>query len=258
MKKLLLFLTLFSLTLHAEIFEIKHFKDILEHAKSKDAWVLLDIDDTLLVPNQMLGSDEWFGYQMKKHEQAGLSKDESLQKVINEWQSIRYITKMRLVEKETSQIIQTLQKKGHPVMALTTQEYALATRTQELLKEQQIDLSQSAPSKSAHLFHKTERSILYRDGILFTSGGSKGESLLEFIEQIGYSPKCIIFVDDKASHLKDVEKAANIKGIPFIGLRYAHSDLHKAAFKPEIAEVQYRHSTFHHVLSDEEARALLK
>jgi len=43
----------------------------------------------------------------------------------------------------------------------------------------------------------------------------------------------------------------------FIGLRYSYSDQRVANFCKEIAEIQWTHSTFDHLLSDEEASALL-
>lgn len=46
-------------------------------------------------------------------------------------------------------------------------------------------------------------------------------------------------------------------GIEFLGLRYAYSDARKAAFCKEIAEIQFTHSSFAHILSDNEGLALL-
>ena len=71
-------------------------------------------------------------------------------------------------------------------------------------------------------------------------------------ETLGYTPKTIIFINDKASHLKEIEVAAEEKGIPFIGLRYGYSDERKALFQAEIADHQFMHSSYHELLSDEE------
>jgi hypothetical protein len=47
-------------------------------------------------------------------------------------------------------------------------------------------------------------------------------------------------------------------GNKIVGLRYGYSDARKAAFCPEIAELQFTHSTFAHLLSDEEALLLMQ
>jgi len=70
-------------------------------------------------------------------------------------------------------------------------------------------------------------------------------------------PKRIVFIDDKASNVESVEKWAKKHNIQFIGLRYSYSDQSKAAFRPDVAELQFNQSTFTHLLSDEEALSLL-
>jgi hypothetical protein len=65
-----------------------------------------------------------------------------------------------------------------------------------------------------------------------------------------------VFINDKKTHLKDVEGVVSPKGISFTGLRYSYSDQRVAKFNKDIADIQWNQSTFHHILSDEEAEAL--
>ena len=254
MRKVIFLALLFGIvTLQAKIIEAGRFCEIVKHA-APGAVFLLDIDDTILVPEQMLGSDEWFNLRWKKHEEAGLNQAAALEKALAEWESIRHITKMKKVEKEADAVIHALQKKGHKVMGLTTQGLALATRTVLQLKEHQIDFSTHAPSKGDALIDMKGHGILFRKGILFTSGKNKGEAFFHFCETQGISPKKIVCIDDKLSHLKAIEQEAEKRGIEFIGLRYSFADIHKAAFRPEIAEFQFHHSSFSRVLSDAEAQ----
>ena len=51
---------------------------------------------------------------------------------------------------------------------------------------------------------------------------------------------------------------AEKRGVEFIGLRYAYSDEKKARFSPEIADIQFTHSSFNKILSDEEAKQICK
>ena len=52
-------LCLIPFFLFSLIVEAPHFRDLEQYADS-DTLVLLDIDDTLLITSQMLGSDVWF------------------------------------------------------------------------------------------------------------------------------------------------------------------------------------------------------
>jgi len=68
----------------------------------------------------------------------------------------------------------------------------------------------------------------------------------------------VVFINDKATHLKDVGDAVECLGIPFIGLRYTYSDTRVNSYRPEIADIQWEKSTFNRILSDEEAEDLLE
>lgn len=254
--RLLFLLFLFCCsTASCEIVEIKSFKEIHSHLAS-DTIIILDIDDTLLVPVQMLGCDEWFQSRKRFHQQAGFNPSQSLEKSLAEWEAVRHLSKMKIVEPDTDEIVRKLQE-DYYVMGLTTQGLALATRTQQQLIENQINLIQSAPSRDDYYLMIDGQGVLFRTGILFTAGAHKGKALFSLFEKLAYKPKCILFINDKRSHLLDIEETAKEQGVAFIGLRYAYSDAYKEAFDAEIAHFQFTHSTFTHILSDEEARKQL-
>jgi hypothetical protein len=259
MKKQILFTVMVLLLgmvspVQGKIVEVARFHEIARHINA-ETLIILDIDDTIIVPEQMVGCDDWFNLRCKKHEAAGMSKSAALEKALAEWESIRHITKMKTVEKETHTLIQCLQQKGHKIMGLTSQGLALATRTVQQLQENQVDLSATAPTAEDYYVNLNGHSVLFRKGILFTSGKSKGESLFKFCDNFGLKPKRIVYIDDKAAHLASVETEAQKRGIEYIGLRYAYADKHKAAFRPEIADFQFVHSTFAKLLTDEEAKS---
>ncbi len=254
----LLFLILFcSSTLCGEIFEIKNLKETLSYLKPETV-VVFDIDDTLVVPAQMLGGDEWFQSRRRFHQENGHDVAESLEKSLAEWQCVRHLTKMQLVEGDASEIVRLIQDGKHPVMGLTSQGLALATRTKQHLLEYQIDLNLTAPHPDDHYFQISGHGVLYRSGILYASGRNKGLTLFTLFEKLSLEPKRILVIDDTLSHLVAIEKFAQEKGIEFIGLRYGFSDTYKAAFNKEIADFQFSNSTFTHILSDEEARKKLQ
>jgi hypothetical protein len=251
---LTLYISLSSLCF-GKIVECVHFNTIYEHL-DKDTLIILDIDDTLLIPEQMLGCDEWFLERLTEHKKS-LKESEALEKALAEWEGVRHLTKMMLVEPATALIVQDLQNKHYLVMGLTTQGLALATRTSLQLKQNHIDLSLAAPSKEDHYFLINNHGILYRNGILFTSGQSKAHSLKALCQSMAIHPKKIVFVNDKASHLKDLEQYALEENIPFTGLRYGYSDFRKKAFSKAVADYQFNNSSFNQILSDEKAQALL-
>jgi len=239
-----------------KIIETKNFKEIVQHIHP-ETLVVVDIDDTLLIPVQTLGTDAWFLSRLDHHLQIKKDRFLALDRALAEWEAIRHITNVKIVEEGTDEIINEMQKSNTVMMGLTTQGLALATRTVIQLKSLLIDLSKTAPSAQDCYFINGQNGVLYRQGVLFTSGTSKGEALIKFLDTINYHPKYIVFINDKKTHLQDVEKSVELRNMNFIGLRYSYSDQRVANFCKEIAEIQWTHSTFDHLLSDEEASALL-
>lgn len=262
MKWNFLLFTLIASLLSAEIIETRRFSDVLTHV-TEDTLVLLDIDDTLLLPKQTLGSDVWFCHRWDQLKKSGLSVEDALEKALAEWEAIRHLTEVKLVEEGSDLVVKELQAKGGVVMCLTTQGLALTTRTIQQLKKLNIDLSESGPSKDECYFlndrEKLERKegVLYRKGILFTAGSKKGKALLGLFSRLGITPKHVLFINDKLSHLKDVEEDLNQAGIAFTGLRYAIGDERVKNFNPQITDIQWLNSTFEQILSDEDAARLI-
>lgn len=247
-----IFLCLCTLSLSAEIIETHSFKEVPSYV-TEDTLLVLDIDDTLLIPVQMLGCDEWFKHRFATHMKNGLSPSLALDHSLAEWEAIRHLTQMEVVEKCTPQILKELQENCIHVIGLTTQGVALSHRTIRQLLSHHLDLSLTTPFRAAHYFEQNELGVLYRKGVLFTSGTSKGTALFTLCDHFGYTPKKVIFVNDKDTHLKDVEEEAERRGIEFVGLRYAYSDERKARFNAELAHIQFTNSGLHSILNDEEA-----
>ncbi len=259
MKKwLIIFFALFSplSSVCADRVEIPHFHQVLSHI-TEETLVILDIDDTLLIHKQMLGCDEWFLRRVKFYQDAGMSIVDSVEKSVIEYNMIHYLTEMEIVEPGIDSVVDRIQKMPCRVMGLTTRGFCVALCTGRQLRKNNIDLTKTAPSSQDYYFQMGNEGILYKNGVLFTAGTHKGEAFFHLCDAIDYLPKRIIFVNDKASHLAQVEEIAKSRNIPFIGLRYAYSDSRKATFNSEIANYQLRHSSLEHLITDEEAHSLL-
>jgi hypothetical protein len=244
-------------SISAAIIEIHNFREVAPYL-TKNTLLILDIDDTLLIPKQMLGSDMWFQSRVEQQKALGLSPVEALEKALNEWEGIRHFTEMQLVEPGIEKIIDDLQKKGHIIMGLTTQPLTSSQITSRQLKDHQIDLTLTAPYQKSCYFQNENTAILYAYGVLFSSGTSKGKALFHLLEIIKKKYHRIVFINDKTSHLSDVAQAAQGNKTEFIGLRYAYSDFRKKAFDARIANIQLQTSGFSHILSDKEAEELLQ
>lgn len=240
-------------SLQGVIVETANFHEILNHIRP-NTLVLLDIDDTLMIPEQTLGSDVWFMYQLKNYQQK-YSSEQALDKTLAEWEAIRHLTKMKIVEEGTQEIVKKMQDQQVTVMCLTTQGLALATRTVNQLLALGIDPIVTAPSKEDHYFINGH-GVLYRHGVLFTSGTPKGPALAKLLDILDITPEHVVFINDKQTHLRDVEVTLDCRQIPFTGLRYTYSDARVNQFNPEIAKIQWEHSTFGKILSDEEVEKM--
>lgn len=243
-------------SLGAKIVEVSNFEEILNHI-TPDSTILCDIDDTLLIPSQMVGSDEWFCAMLQRYKEEGLSPKEALQKSLDRWEMVRHVTEMQLVEPVTASIIQQMQENGLCVMGLTTQGFSLERRTVWQLEGNGVLLHKTAPSEDDVYFTRDSKGekqgVLFRKGILFTGGAHKGESFFTLCEKVGHDPKHIVFINDKGTHLAEIKESANKRGIDFVGLRYAYSDATKARFDMEIAEAQFARIPYKKIISDEEA-----
>lgn len=236
-----------------ENFEIETMDDIYSHI-TKECLVIFDIDNTLLEPAQELGNDQWFYARLNYYKKKGLNHTIALDKALSEWHSIQNVTKVTPVENHTYSIVASLQDKGQTIMGLTTRGLGLSTRTIEQLHCLNFDLTKTAPT-SHEIFFWNGQGVLFKGGVLFTAGTHKGKALKKFLDQIGYKPKKIVFINDKASHLKDVEEFCTARNIPFAGLRYGHLDKKVKNFREDIAQIQWEQ--FGKIISDQEALEIL-
>jgi hypothetical protein len=194
---------------------------------------------------------------MQKYKAEGLSSEEALKISLAKWEMVRHVTSMSLVEPIAASIIQDMQDKGLPVMGLTTQSLTLMGRTAGHLEENGVCFEKATPFED-HIYFTQDRKgktsgVIHYKGILFTSGTHKGDSFFTLCEKGEYKPKHIIFINDKETHLKEIEESAEKRGIEFVGLRYAYSDAIKANFKMEVAEAQFEGIPYRKIISNEEA-----
>lgn len=253
MYKICFLILLMSVSLFGKIVEVFHFEELKRYLEP-DTLVVLDIDNTLIAPIQEVGSDQWFNHRRDWYGLQGYSSAQSLEKALVEWEAVQNITQVMTPETTTAQKVREIQDR-FTVMGLTTRGLALATRTVYQLKDVGIDLSTDSLSGN-DIPLLNPQAILFRKGILFTSGTHKGKAILKLFEEVNYSPKRIVFINDKATNLREVEVACEEKQIPFVGLRYGYLDEKVKAFRSDVARIQFEQ--FKMILSDKEALNLIE
>lgn len=94
---------------------------------------------------------------------------------------------------------------------------------------------------------------LYINGILFANTFDKGPVLIEFLKQLSWKPKKIIFLDDHMGYLLTVEESMKNSDIEFIGYHYTEMADRPSECDEVMAEAQYMHLALFGVwLSDKE------
>lgn len=241
------------------IIETNAFSEILQHIKP-DKLILLDIDNTLMDTTQTLGSDQWFSWRINHYIKNGFEPGLALEKALMEWVAIQCLTDVQIAEPGTDKIVKYMQDEGFRVMGLTTRGASLATRTIQQLHTINLDLSKTAPTTKEVIFLNPHE-VIFKNGILFTSGTHKGEALFKFLElskeEIPLeSIEEVLFINDKRAHLEQIKETCAERKMPYLGLRYGYLDDKVNNFSEDLALIQFEN--FGKILSDNEANLLLK
>lgn len=253
----ILFILLFSpLLLWGKMVETSSFSDIYQYIEDSETLIVSDLDNTIMESTRHLGSNQWGEYIIKKLLDDGdvNTYDEATIAAGPIWRKIQAYIDVRPVEPTIPTIIKDLQERGIVVLGLTSRLPGDASYTREQL--QSIDVSFETPLISSEYYEWfIQDHAIYEQGILYCSFKNfKSDVLSHFFNTINHQPKRIIFIDDKWSHIKDLEKAFQGTEIEYIGVRYSGADERVNSFDPEIAEIQL--NALPEILSDEEAARL--
>jgi len=69
---------------------------------------------------------------------------------------------------------------------------------------------------------------------------SKGEALVQFLHQIHFKPRRIVFIDDTAKHTVTVNASLNAEGIENFEFRYGALDAQVDAFDSKVATLEFQ------------------
>ncbi len=226
-----------------KIVEAPSIQDIYKYIKPNEfnakTLVVFDIDNTLLYPKTLIGSEQWFYAMVSKFEAEGMTTQEAINAILPQsFELLEYIP-MDPVEPVTVPVINDLQQRGLVTIALTARSLDLTYRTIDLLAQVGIYFQGTGPVQCP-IVYGDGKPALYIQGILFCGNHAKGDVLVNWLNQTDYHPKKIIFIDDKQKNLEAVAKALPKGKYQYIGMRHSYLDTHKAKVSPEVMEKELK------------------
>lgn len=234
-----------------KIIETDDLQDLHQHL-TPETIVFFDLDNTLLEPCQHFGTVQWGEYYYKKLMDDG-EPPESAEKIAQSmWGKYLPNAELRLLDPQSPSVISQLRQKGHLVLALTARYPDEAYYTHPQLQRLGFEFDRRFGDQTVPLPFPA----LFENGVLFASTlNTKGSALIALLERVNLKPKKILFIDDKLSHVEDLESTLAPLDIDFVGIRYSKADNRVNSFDPQIADLQME--LFPRFVSDEEAFELL-
>lgn len=222
----------------------------------RDTWLLVDLDNTTFEGKQALGHTEWFYDKAHAKMRSGMTLEEATRECYPEWIEVQKVCPVKPVEAAFIPALMLLQQQGIVIMGLTHRQPSLVDSTLRQVNSLGLNFFDSAPVKTTFVV-PSETPTMYVQGILFTGEfNKKGEIFVRFLSIINQKPKKIVFIDDKRSHVEEVEMALKNQGIEYIGIHYTATEHVEKVYFPEIAEFQ--HKFLNKILSNEGALLLME
>ncbi len=255
MKIKTIFIVLFAFPslLIGSIIETSQFGDILLHIEDP-ILIVCDIDNTLLRASQHLGSVAWGDNIIAQLERKGVSQQEAREIESIVWKAVQPHIKVESVDPHAPHVVHEIQRRNIPILGLTARSFDESECTINQLLSIGIHLLDSYSSEFLFLEGGT---AFYEKNVLFCSLFNKKSTVLfTFLDKHSIHPECILFVDDKLSHVEDVERACKERGIDYVGIRFSGADESVKNFDPRLAHIQWE--AFPFILSDEQAQSMLR
>lgn len=211
---------------------------------STNSLVILDVDQVIIEPrdaimrpqNQNLLWDLRFAYggHLSAMRHAELSSHISLQDT-----SI-------LIDAHAISFIEHIQKQDIPIIALTATGVGGFGKIQSIPDWRVADLKRLGISFASSFSHQPSITLtqiqgngsspVFKNGILFTGGYSKGDVLTAFLQTIGFCPDKAFFADDLLHNLQSVEAA-----LTRLGVKEIHTFQYLGADKPNTIDLKIAH-----------------
>lgn len=232
----------------------KKAEELLQAADSREGFspeevlIIFDIDNTLLTMEQDLGGDAWWDWQMellKKYKESGKPEKglvgTSINQVIEAQYFLYHLGRMKQTQSDAARLLQSLQNKGFPVMAMTARGPSARPATLRELgrngmffdssvikikphenqsaiafAEQHYPSKESliAAAKSSGDVEMADRAknlrlrkLDFTNGVMMVSGMDKGLMTHWLLSNSSLNIKSVIFIDDSPKNVANVVKS---------------------------------------------------
>jgi hypothetical protein len=211
-----------------DIQEIASIRNILSQC-SYNGFFVFDLDNTLVESTQELGSHQWFTHLCEHAIKEIEDPKEAIEYALYLYHIVQHYAEMQAVEGNTVRIIRLLQDINIPVIALTSRGKEIIDPTMRQLHHVNIDFSRQWKSLSGQIsLSERQNAAIFNEGIVFCSGGNKGECLNEFFNYLAAHkrrfPEHIIMVEDTPKNLATVGDMVFSHHSDFTGLHYNFLD----------------------------------
>lgn len=219
-------------------FEITRMDEI-ERALVPGALVVFDVDNTMLEPVGMLGSDQWFYALLEQLEKQGIAEDPAVDQAMAMWNEVQDQLPVRSVDPRTPALIAELHAKKIPMLVLTARTDDIAAVTEAQLRSVGINFADKDPPPNIELQLASPAKLI--NGIVYVGEKNvKGEVLVALLNKLSLKPSRVVFVDDKKKHVESVSEALAAAKISSTVFRFGGADARVEAFRAETADAEYR------------------
>lgn len=246
-------LSVFCSSLYAQFIDTTDITRLLDFVQSETI-VVLDLDNTVIQPKQLIGSDQWFRHQIEDFRKKGHSIQKAVSLTLPIYHEVMNRSEVSVVDNRTPQLIRDLQTANIPVMALTSRGAQLKDATARQLNSVAVNFNQGR-FKDQQMHFDAQPNALFNQGIIFADGKHKGEKLSEYLNHSQWHPKRIVFVDDQVKNVHQVREYLIPQAYDVVGIRYGYLD-DQTHVNTDLAAIQKEF--LHQLLSNDEAKLLLE
>ncbi len=143
MHKYLLLILLLCNSLPIRTIIVEHFTidSIFEYIDTPNTLVIFDIDNTLATSEFEIGNDHWFSYLVRQKLNEGMELEHAINSILPTYFDVAFKIPLISVEDTTVEVLNKLNNKKIPTLALTSRSIHIADRTLEQLNNINIHLS---------------------------------------------------------------------------------------------------------------------
>lgn len=268
-----IFLTLFIIVgfdIHAgsiiPITRMQEAKSSLE-AADEDTLVIFDVDRTLvLMGDQLLNAGKsGFKKRIKKYPAYHLLTEDEQDTLLS---IVLLKTSHELIEQDSAEFIERLQKNGIKTIVCTTLETGEFGRIPSMeqwrvdsLNHLGLNFKNAFPELVEIQFYPgVPRTPVFKEGALIASKRTKGEVVKLFLQRLDWQPKKIIMLDDQLSALESVIEELDGQSIDFLGFHYNYVEglLNNQILNDDLIDLQLRYLLENKIwLTDDEGLSLM-